>query len=666
MRYPISRNRRRRHDAAVSLAFDNLEERKLMTATGFEPVIEHPFATETAQLVASSDSAMDQTESQQDLIQRIVNGEQTQGFPAVGYVGPLGCTGTLISPTHVLTAAHCLEGVGNRQALFEVGGQTFASSSVTIHPDYNPFNFGAGNDIAIIELARPVPGIAPMSILRQAPQVGQMLTLVGFGQGGTSTGGYDPNDTGKQVGQTELEFLTNHHIAWNFNSHQEANTAPGDSGGPAFVNVGGQLLIAGVTSGGTGDPHRLGDYSFDTRVDVHAAWIDSIVGGTPGDPGGGGGGGGASDDHSNAPGASATPIQLNDGFGSETGVLETTGDRDAFGFVIDESGETTIALAENGSGLDTYLRVYDAAGRLIGQNDDSGGTLNSRITMQLESGQYYLTAGAFADSETGSYRVAIDHVADMSQGGYHTFVNNTDRIISPYSPNYVYTPIDVSGVQGRITDVNVQVDIDHTWVSDLRLVLVSPDGTRIQLANRVGGSGDDFANTVFDQQADIRIQDGVAPFEGSYRSRRSLDLLNGKNPNGRWWLIVYDFEYFDGGSLNGWKLDIATTQGRGKTRLPVKPVGLRDFGAVQAARGMDRVQVSAQGVGNDLFSSNALSSHQSLSPSLESAWHHWHANHSANAVESGQTSVGQQMVGSMAASHALVDSAFAATDWYWN
>ena len=54
---------------------------------------------------------------------RIVNGTPTSGFPSVGLVGDSRgsfCSGTLISPTHVLTAGHCAIGVGNTQGRFVV------------------------------------------------------------------------------------------------------------------------------------------------------------------------------------------------------------------------------------------------------------------------------------------------------------------------------------------------------------------------------------------------------------------------------------------------------------------------------------------------------------------------------------------------------------------
>ena len=190
-------------------------------------------------------------------IQRIVNGEQTQDYEAVGLLNG-DCTATLIGSRFVLTAAHCVENgnggfMGDRAATFEVGGQTYRSQKITVHPDYDPNNFDAGNDIAIIELRQDVVGVEPMEIMRDRPEVGTIMTLVGFGEGGTSRFGYDPNDNGKQAGDTELERVTNSHIWWNFDSHNEANTAPGDSGGP------------GHHHSWWSAPHRRGDFGRNGR-----------------------------------------------------------------------------------------------------------------------------------------------------------------------------------------------------------------------------------------------------------------------------------------------------------------------------------------------------------------------------------------------------------------
>jgi hypothetical protein len=58
------------------------------------------------------------------------------------------------------------------------------------------------------------------------------------------------------------------------------NTCNGDSGGPAFAEVGGELLLAGVTS--YGDPSCT-QYGVDTRVDVYASFLD-VTAPMPSDP----------------------------------------------------------------------------------------------------------------------------------------------------------------------------------------------------------------------------------------------------------------------------------------------------------------------------------------------------------------------------------------------
>ena len=122
---------------------------------------------------------------------RIVNGEETSAFESVGMVN-YGCSGTLISPTHVLTAAHCTVGVNDTGGTFQVNGQTYRTSRIVNHPDYRPNQIGSdsANDISIMVLDRPVQGVTPYQINRAAPSVGQLLTLVGFGGGGTGNSGH--------------------------------------------------------------------------------------------------------------------------------------------------------------------------------------------------------------------------------------------------------------------------------------------------------------------------------------------------------------------------------------------------------------------------------------------------------------------------------------------
>src|SRR5262249_58307958 len=105
-----------------------------------------------------------------------------------------------------------------------------------------------------------------------------------------------------------------------------------------------------------------------------------------------------------------------------------------------------------------------------------------------------------------------------------------------------------------ITDVNILISLDHTAVGDLKIDLIGPDGTIINLVNQRGGLGNNFTNTLFDDQATNAIANGAPPFTGSFRPEGLLRIMNGKTPAGIWSLRIDDLEPSDFGQFNDWQI----------------------------------------------------------------------------------------------------------------
>ena len=142
---------------------------------------------------------------------------------------------------------------------------------------------------------------------------------------------------------------------------------------------------------------------------------------------------------------------------------------------------------------------------------------------------------------------------------YH-FVNEQIIPIDNGPANQITSSIVVQETGGTINDLNLKLDIKHSYTQDLEIRLINPDGDSVILVNRVGGSENDFRETTFDDDATISINDGNAPFQGIFKPSESLGIFNGLSANGEWRLEIIDRASQDGGSLNKWELEIITDE----------------------------------------------------------------------------------------------------------
>ncbi|CUU34355.1 Trypsin [Armatimonadetes bacterium DC] len=177
-------------------------------------------------------------------------------------------SGTVIANGRwVLTAAHVV--YNNPNLVFQLGASTYTVQNVYIHPNYNPSDLMYGGDIALLELSAPVVGVTPALINTSFSPIGLNSISVGYGATGTGLTGYTTYD-GRRRGMTNVvdAYLSsyNNSTEWILSDFDhptdstystmgssmatpfEGLVAPGDSGGPVFIQVGTNRYIAGVHS----------------------------------------------------------------------------------------------------------------------------------------------------------------------------------------------------------------------------------------------------------------------------------------------------------------------------------------------------------------------------------------------------------------------------------
>jgi len=159
-------------------------------------------------------------------------------------------------------------------------------------------------------------------------------------------------------------------------------------------------------------------------------------------------------------------------------------------------------------------------------------------------------------------------------GSPSTFTYADAPVAIPDEGAAINVPLAVSGISGAVGDVNLKIEgsscsaaagsttvgIDHTYVADLAISLVSPDGTVVPVISNAGGSGNNFCQTVLDDQsAGPSIQTvaaAQAPFTGSFKPSGPLSNFAGHTANGTWQLRAQDSGPADTGSVRAFSLSV--------------------------------------------------------------------------------------------------------------
>lgn len=140
-------------------------------------------------------------------------------------------------------------------------------------------------------------------------------------------------------------------------------------------------------------------------------------------------------------------------------------------------------------------------------------------------------------------------------GDFHLPILDRQNWGSPLTEALINVPDHLT-----IYDLDVAINITHTNVFDLLIFIQSPHGTRIPLNyyNLKSGffKGENYIQTIFDDEAPMSIQHGSAPFTGRFRPKTgaSLQVFDGEDAYGLWRLQIFDQWYWDTGSLESVEL----------------------------------------------------------------------------------------------------------------
>lgn len=272
--------------------------------------------------------------------------------------------------------------------------------------------------------------------------------------------------------------------------------------------------------------------------------------------------------------------------------------------ITDNAGNSQIDTSNNELTMDTEVNItlsvsgYNSASALVVSETVGGGTPSS-ITANGSSSPITFAHGAnYTFSITGQPSgqacqiPATTDVPKTSISGSATTDTTVAIVCANITETFAAAPAQtitsnngnnnalitetttiVISEDRQIADLNVYINMTHTYAGDVSVALTSPSGTTVMLIERPGstapyttlgngasgnyGCSGNNIDVTLDDEGTSPVENSCGPVSGTLTPNNPLSTFDGESSLGTWTLTTYDsYGTIDGGTLNNWSLEV--------------------------------------------------------------------------------------------------------------
>lgn len=249
-------------------------------------------------------------------------------------------------------------------------------------------------------------------------------------------------------------------------------------------------------------------------------------------------------------------------------------------FLVTSQNTTGISWAEN----DTKTITWDVAGTTANGIDEShvnillstDGGLTFPVTLASNTPNDGVQNILVPNTSSPNVRIMVQAVANIfyAINSENISIGSFQTTCSTFQSTDIPKPVPDANTAGvvssinvpsnfLISDVNVSLDLSHSWLWDLQIYLKAPNGTEILIYDRTCGSSGQQRqniNATFDDEASAAVCANAIPaIFGITKPTNLLSGFSGLSSLGNWQLKVIDNSHGDVGTINNWSLELCQT-----------------------------------------------------------------------------------------------------------